>query len=137
MSTVVNPTFRLDVTGKLFLDKETNINIQDTITFNSLFTRLSINKGDLAVFPGLGLKQYFNLFNFNNSEDDLTENIRAFEKDATDQLGKKCTITYSLDRDNGNTDMSFNIEGLSYGINFEYKDTNKSIDVINYSFNDD
>ena len=47
----VNPTFRLDVNGKLFNNKESNLNVQDTITFNNLMSRLSIEKGYLPLFP--------------------------------------------------------------------------------------
>ena len=46
----VNPTFRLDVNGKLFNNKESNLNVQDTITFNNLMSRLSIEKGYLPLF---------------------------------------------------------------------------------------
>lgn len=131
----VNPTFRLDVTGKLFLNKETNIDIQDTITFNSLFTRLSITKGDLAIFPNVGLQQFLHLFEF-NTEEQIAENIMNFEKEATSQLGKECTIDYTLDAANKSVAMSFSITGLEYGINFEYRSINNSIKVINYRFDD-
>ena len=46
MATIVNPTFRLDVTGKLFKNKASNRNIQETLFFNDIMTRRSINKGD-------------------------------------------------------------------------------------------
>ena len=131
----VNPTFRLDVTGKLFLNKETNIDVQDTITFNSLFTRLSITKGDLALFPNQGLEQFLHLFEFNTS-DQIAENVRNFEKEASSQLGKECTIDYTLDAANKSVKMSFTIEGLEYGISFEYRSINNSIKIINYQFDD-
>ena len=59
---IVNPTFRSDIDGKLFKNKDTNKDIQETVIFNALTTRLSIYKGDLALFPNIGLKQH--LFNF-------------------------------------------------------------------------
>ena len=60
----VNPTFRLDVNGKLFNNKESNLNVQDTITFNNLMSRLSIEKGYLPLFPNLGLKQHLHYLSF-------------------------------------------------------------------------
>ena len=63
-SVTVNPTFRLDVDGKLFKNKESNLNVQDTITFNNLMSRLSIEKGYLPLFPNLGLKQHLHNFSF-------------------------------------------------------------------------
>ena len=64
----VNPTFRLDVNGKLFNNKESNLNVQDTITFNNLMSRLSIEKGYLPLFPNLGLKQHLHYLSFIESE---------------------------------------------------------------------
>lgn len=134
-TTKVNPTFRLDVTGKLFNDKDTNLDVQDTIIFNNLMTRLSIEKGYLPTFPDLGLKQHLYDFNFIENEDvDLA--IKNFESDVTYQMQQGCTINYTLDPDNRNITMEFNLEKLKYNILYEYTNTNGSIKVINYSFVD-
>ena len=36
---IVNPTFRSDIDGKLFKNKDTNKDIQETVIFNALTTR--------------------------------------------------------------------------------------------------
>lgn len=131
----VNPTFRLDVTGKLFNDKDSNLDVQDTIIFNSLMTRLSIEKGYLPAFPELGLKQHLYDFNFVES-DDVDVAIKDFESDVSYQMQQGCTINYTLDPDNRNITMEFNLEKLRYNILYEYSNINGSIKVINYSFVD-
>lgn len=132
---IVNPTFRLDVTGKLFLNKNDNLDIQDTIIFNNLMTRLSIEKGYLPSFPELGLKQH--LYNFSFIEDDdIDIAITNFESDVGYQMAQGCTIEYTKDPDNRNIVMTFNLEKLKYNIKYEYSNVNGSIKVINYSFVD-
>lgn len=131
----VNPTFRLDVTGKLFKNRDDNLDIQDTIIFNNLMTRLSIEKGYLPLFPELGLKQH--LYNFQFIEtDDVNAVVKNFEDDVSFQMQQGCTINYSLDTDNRNIVMEFNLEKLKYNIQYEYSNINGSIKVINYSFVD-
>lgn len=133
--TIVNPTFRLDVTGKLFLNKDSNLDVQDTIIFNNLMTRLSIEKGYLPTFPDLGLKQH--LYNFNFIEDDNVDiAITNFESDVSFQMGQACNIEFNKDPDNRNIVMTFSLEKLKYNIKYEYSNVNGSIRVINYSFVD-
>lgn len=129
----VNPTFRLDVDGKLFKNKNSNYDVQETIIFNSLFTRLSIVKGDLAYFPNLGLKQHLHSIEFND-EYDVQTAIAEFEQDVTSQLNQECRIEYTLDRINKTVNMIFNLENLKYGLEFEYRGTNNSIKVIKPQF---
>lgn len=133
--TAVNPTFRLDVTGKLFLNKDSNIDVQDTIVFNELMSRLSIEKGYLATFPDLGLKQHLFQFNFVD-ESDLGTAITDFENDVSDQMNQGCTINYELDSYNRNVKLEFNLEKLRYNVMYEYTNNNGAIQVINYSFVD-
>lgn len=133
--TAVNPTFRLDVTGKLFLNKDSNIDVQDTIVFNELMSRLSIEKGYLAAFPDLGLKQHLFQFNFVD-ESDLGTAITDFENDVSDQMNQGCTINYELDSYNRNVKLEFNLEKLRYNVMYEYTNNNGAIQVINYSFVD-
>lgn len=135
MSIIVNPSFRLDVTGQLFRNKDSNINVQDTLLFNKLFTRLGIVKGEVASFPELGLKQH--LFNLNyNDRDTMEEYISAFESDASDQLNQNCTIASEYTTNDKNVSLEFTLENLKYSIEFEYQNLNKSIKIINYQFSD-
>lgn len=131
----VNPTFRLDVTGELFKNKDSNIDVQDTLIFNDLMTRLSIEKGYLATFPDLGLKQHLYNFNFVD-EQDLETAIGNFEVDAGSQMNQGCTIEYELDPTNRNVKLEFNLEKLKYNILYQYSNNNGAIQVINYSFVD-
>lgn len=131
----VNPTFRLDVNGKLFRNKESNLNVQDTITFNSLMSRLSIEKGYLPLFPNLGLKQHLHLLSFVDSEK-LDSIISSFEADVRDQMNQDCSIEYELDNDNKHIKLQFSLENLKYSLLYEYTNVNNAIKVINYSFVD-
>ena len=108
---IVNPTFRLDVDGKLFKNKNSNMDMQETIYFNNLMTRLSINKGDIVHFPEMGLKQHLSKFNF-VYDTELVSAISDFESDIETQMGRSCTINYQLDRDNQHVD--FDIDGKIY-----------------------
>lgn len=130
---VVNPVFRQDVDGRLFKEKVSNSNLQDTLLFNDLYTRLSIVKGDLALFPNLGLKQH--LFNFGFvDESDIAINISKFESDLESQLNRECAVDYSLDRDNKEVAITFGVQGLKYPISFKYMQVQNSIKVIDYKF---
>lgn len=131
----VNPTFRLDVTGKLFLNKDSNIDVQDTIIFNELMTRLSIEKGYLATFPDLGLKQHLFKFNFVDQSEAETA-ISEFEDDVRAQMKQDCTIEHEFDSYNRNIKLEFNLEKLKYNVMYEYTNNNGAIQVINYSFVD-
>ena len=133
MPTIVNPTFRLDVDGKLFKNKDTNLNIQDTLLFNNLFTRLSIHKGDLPLFPDLGLKQHLGKINFND-EAEAVAIISDLETDMEDQLGRSCKIDYEFDIDNKHIDLSIEIDGMGYPVEFKYSTLNGSIRVIEPQF---
>jgi hypothetical protein len=136
MSTIpVNPSFRLDVTGELFLNKDTNIDVQDTLVFNRLFTRLSIEKGRLALFPNTGLKQHLYKFNFVDKEE-LATAVQEFEDDVKEQMAQDCTISYTLDTDNKYVHMTFELENLKYNVEFVYENVNNSIKIINYTFVD-
>lgn len=131
--TIVNPTFRHDITGKLFKNKQSNVNPQETLVFNDLFTRLSIIKGDLPLFPNLGLKQH--LFKFSFTDDsEIALAVEDFEEDVKNQTNRNCSIEYSLDRDNHSVHLSFELEGLEYKYEYEYVSVNNSIKIINYSF---
>ena len=95
---IVNPTFRSDIDGKLFKNKDTNKDIQETVIFNALTTRLSIYKGDLALFPNIGLKQH--LFNFSfEDESGIAEATNNMESDIEQQLNRSCTVQYELNKD--------------------------------------
>ena len=120
---VVNPVFRQDVDGRLFKEKASNGNLQDTLLFNDLYTRLSIVKGDLALFPNLGLKQH--LFNFGFvDESDIAINISKFESDLESQLNRECVVVA----------ITFGVQGLKYPISFKYMQVQNSIKVIDYKF---
>ena len=60
----VNPQFRLDVDGRLFKQTATNQDLQDTLIFDDLYSRFCIVKGDLPLFPNIGLKQHLYTFGF-------------------------------------------------------------------------
>ena len=131
----VNPTFKLDITGKLFLNRDSNIDMKATIIYNCLNTRLNIEKGRLPLFPEIGLKQHLHQMNFND-EAHLDLNIQEFEDDVKNQLGKNCSIDYKLDPDSKSSILSFELEGLKYGVQFKYNTSNNSIKVIDYIFNE-
>lgn len=126
---LINPTFRLDVNGKLFRNKNTNNDIQETIIFNNLMTRLSINKGDLPAFPSLGLKQYFGKFNFMD-ETDITINLSEFESEMEAQMDRECKITPKFDKENKYVEISIEVEGLKYPATVRYFNNNGSIRII-------
>lgn len=130
MGTIVNPTFRLDVTGKLFKNKASNKNIQETLFFNDLMTRLSINKGDLVYFPEIGLKQFLGKFNFTD-ESKLVEVVTEFESELDEQLGRDCRVNYELDPDNKHVSFSIEVDGLEYPVDFVYSGINDSIRIVN------
>lgn len=133
MAVVINPTFRLDVNGKLFRNKHTNTNVQETIVFNNLMTRLSINKGDLPLFPSLGLKQYFGKFNF--EDESGVDLIRAqFEEELEAQMQRQCRIHVEKSPDEKHLDVSIEVEGLEYPVQFKYSNSNGSIRVIEPQF---
>lgn len=131
----VNPIFKLDVTGKLFLNKDTNKDVQETVLFNKLITLLNIEKGTLATFPNLGLKQYLYSMCFNDESDTIAI-INEFEEECKRQLNQPCTINYKFDSESKTVKASLEIENLNYGIDFEYTLNNNSIKVINYYFNE-
>lgn len=130
---VVNPTFRLDVDGRLFKEKNDNPDIQDTLVFSELFTRLSIIKGDLAAFPSIGLKQH--LFNFGfNTKDEMTIEITAFENDIENQMNRDCVIDVEYDEEDKSVEFHIGVQGLKYPISFKYLQLQNSIKVIHYQF---
>ena len=133
MADKVNPTFRLDVNGRLFKNKNSNKNIQETIFFNTFMTRLSINKGDLVYFPNLGLKQHLGKFNFTDKNRLMQEAI-SFESDIEEQMGRDARVNYELDPDNKHVSFSIELDGLEYPINFIYSGTNDSIRIISSQF---
>ena len=127
---IVNPTFRSDIDGKLFKNKDTNKDIQETVIFNALTTRLSIYKGDLALFPNIGLKQH--LFNFSfEDESGIAEAANNMESDIEQQLNRSCTIQYELNRDMKTIKLSIHITGIEYAYEYEFTNINNSIRVIN------
>lgn len=132
---IINPTFRLDVTGKLFRNKSTNQNLQDTLIFNQLMTRLSINKGDLPLFPTLGLKQFFGKFGYLD-EAEADNVVMEFESEIEAQLGRTCTIEKVVDVANKHIDVHIEIDGLSVPLNLRYFNNNGSIRIIEPQFTD-
>lgn len=127
---IVNPTFRSDIDGKLFKNKDTNKDIQETVIFNALTTRLSIYKGDLALFPNIGLKQH--LFNFSfEDESGIAEAANNMESDIEQQLNRSCTIQYELNRDMKTIKLSIHITGIEYAYEYEFTNINNSIRIIN------
>ena len=127
---IVNPTFRSDIDGKLFKNKDTNKDIQETVIFNALTTRLSIYKGDLALFPNIGLKQH--LFNFSfEDESGVAEAASNMESDIEQQLNRSCTVQYELNRDLKTIKLSIHISGIEYAYEYEFTNINNSIRIIN------
>ena len=127
---IVNPTFRSDIDGKLFKNKDTNKDIQETVIFNALTTRLSIYKGDLALFPNIGLKQH--LFNFSfEDESGIAEAANNMESDIERQLNRSCTIQYELNKDMKTIKLLIHITGIEYAYEYEFTNINNSIRIIN------
>ena len=127
---IVNPTFRSDIDGKLFKNKDTNKDIQETVIFNALTTRLSIYKGDLALFPNIGLKQH--LFNFSfEDESGVAEAASNMESDIEQQLNRSCTVQYELNPDTKTIKLSIHITGIEYAYEYEFTNINNSIRIIN------
>lgn len=127
---IVNPTFRSDIDGKLFKNKDTNKDIQETVIFNALTTRLSIYKGDLALFPNIGLKQH--LFNFSfEDESGIAEAASNMETDIEQQLNRSCSVQYELNPDTKTIKLSVHISGIEYAYEYEFTNINNSIRIIN------
>ena len=127
---IVNPTFRSDIDGKLFKNKDTNKDIQETVIFNALTTRLSIYTGDLALFPNIGLKQH--LFNFSfEDESGIAEAANNMESDIEQQLNRSCTVQYELNKDMKTIKLSIHITGIEYAYEYEFTNINNSIRIIN------
>lgn len=127
---IVNPTFRSDIDGKLFKNKDTNKDIQETVIFNALTTRLSIYKGDLALFPNIGLKQH--LFNFSfEDESGIAEAASNMETDIEQQLNRSCSVQYELNPDTKTVKLSVHISGIEYAYEYEFTNINNSIRIIN------
>lgn len=127
---IVNPTFRSDIDGKLFKNKDTNKDIQETVIFNALTTRLSIYKGDLALFPNIGLKQH--LFNFSfEDESGVAEAASNMETDIEQQLNRSCSVQYELNPDTKTVKLSIHISGIEYAYEYEFTNINNSIRIIN------
>ena len=127
---IVNPTFRSDIDGKLFKNKDTNKDIQETIIFNALTTRLSIYTGDLALFPNIGLKQH--LFNFSfEDESGIAEAASNMETDIEQQLNRSCSVQYELNPDTKTVKLSVHISGIEYAYEYEFTNINNSIRIIN------
>ena len=127
---IVNPTFRSDIDGKLFKNKDTNKDIQETVIFNALTTRLSIYKGDLALFPNIGLKQHLFKFSFED-ESGIAEAASNMETDIEQQLNRSCTVQYELNRDLKTIKLSVHITGIEYAYEYEFTNINNSIRIIN------
>ena len=127
---IVNPTFRSDIDGKLFKNKDTNKDIQETVIFNALTTRLSIYKGDLALFPNIGLKQH--LFNFSfEDESGVADAASNMETDIEQQLNRSCSVQYELNPDTKTVKLSVHISGIEYAYEYEFTNINNSIRIIN------
>ena len=127
---IVNPTFRSDLDGKIFKNKDINKDIQETVIFNALITRLSIYKGDLALFPNIGLKQH--LFNFSfEDESGIAEAANNMESDIEQQLNRSCTVQYELNKDMKTIKLSIHITGIEYAYEYEFTNINNSIRIIN------
>ena len=127
---IVNPTFRSDIDGKLFKNKDTNKDIQETVIFNALTTRLSIYKGDLALFPNIGLKQH--LFNFSfEDESGIAEAASNMETDIEQQLNRSCSVQYELNPDTKTVKLSVHISGIEYAYEYEFTNINNSIRILN------
>ena len=129
-TTIVNPTFRSDIDGRLFKNKDSNKDIQETVIFNSLTTRLSIFKGDLPLFPNVGLKQHLFKFSFED-ESGISEAVNNLEADIEHQLKHSCNIEYKLDRDAKSVKLYIHISGIEYAYEYEFTNINNSIRIIN------
>ena len=129
-TTIVNPTFRSDIDGRLFKNKDSNKDIQETVIFNSLTTRLSIFKGDLPLFPNVGLKQHLFKFSFED-ESGISEAVNNLEADIENQLKHSCNIEYKLDRDAKSVKLYIHISGIEYAYEYEFTNINNSIRIIN------
>ena len=127
---IVNPTFRSDIDGKLFKNKDTNKDIQETVIFNALTTRLSIYKGDLALFPNIGLKQHWFNFSFED-ESGIAEAASNMETDIEQQLNRSCSVQYELNPDTKTIKLSVHISGIEYAYEYEFTNINNSIRIIN------
>lgn len=130
---VVNPTFKLDVDGKLFRNKDENYHIDETVKFNALATRLNIEKGSLAAFPDLGLKQHLYKLNFLD-EHEFIQKIAEFEEDVKQQIGMEVVIEYEFDKIHNHASLKFNISGFKAPVEFRYYPDNNNIKVINGGF---
>lgn len=131
----VNPQFRLDVDGRLFKQTATNQDLQDTLIFDDLYSRFCIVKGDLPLFPNIGLKQH--LYNFGFVEEpEAMLHKEDFETDIESQLGRSCSIDINLDKSNKAIELDIQLEGLNYPIKFKYMQLQNSIKVIDYKFNE-
>lgn len=128
--TIVNPTFRLDIDGKLFKNKENNRDAQETLLFNSLTTRLAIYKGDLPLYPEVGLKQHLFKFGFND-DSGVSEVVAEFEADIEYQLKRSCEIQYELNHDTNSIKLFIHITGIEYAYEYEFTNINNSIRIIN------
>ena len=125
---LINPTFRLDVSGKLFRNKKTNMDIQETIIFNNFMTRLSITKGDLPTFPEVGLKQFFGRFGF---VDETEANVAIEHK-----MQRDCKISSVKDVENKHIDIMIQLEGIEAPLNIRYFNNNGSIRIIEPQFDE-
>ena len=132
---LIVPTFRLDVSGKLFRNKKTNMDIQETIIFNNFMTRLSITKGDLPTFPEVGLKQFFGRFGF---VDEIEANvaIAEFEEEIEHQMQRDCKISSVKDVENKHIDIMIQLEGIEAPLNIRYFNNNGSIRIIEPQFDE-
>ena len=92
-------------------------------------TRLSIYKGDLALFPELGLKQHVDNLGFDD-KDGTVEVIQEFEDDIENQLKRTCNINYSFDIDDRSIMIEIEIDGLNMPVTFKKRENN-SIKIIN------
>ena len=127
---IVNPTMRSEIGGKVFKNQDTNKDIQETVIFNALTTRLSIYKGDLALFPNIGLKQH--LFNFSfEDESGVAEAASNMETDIEQQLNRSCSVQYELNPDTKTVKLSVHISGIEYAYEYEFTNINNSIRIIN------
>lgn len=133
--TIVNLTFRLDVNGKLFRNKDTNEDIQETLLFNQLMTRFYINKGDLPLFPNLGLKQFFGRFGFLD-EAEANMVVADLEAEIELQMGRNCTVSKVIDHQHKHIDISIELEGIKQPLSIRYFNNNGSIRIIEPQFND-
>ena len=76
-----------------------------------------------------------NKINFSD-ETQVSQIISEFEIDVENQMGRSCTIEFSMDKDNKNVFFSFSLEGLTYSLDVNYSGFNGSIRPINFQFDD-